>query len=65
MTDETLKNIVIEVKQEKLGLEWLERQRALLNPTQRKTDPAPSIYVQAIEKFAMVKACSVNVAPML
>ena len=33
LSDETLKNIVVEVKQDKLGLEFLERQGAPLNPT--------------------------------
>ena len=33
LTDETLKNIVVEVEQDKLGLEWLEQRGASLNPT--------------------------------
>ena len=36
------------------GLEWLEGQGASLNPTQRDTDPALSIFVEAVAKFAKV-----------
>ena len=65
LTDKTLKNIVVEVKQDKPKLEWLERQGAPLYPTQRETDPAPSIYIQTMEKFAKVKVCSADAAPSL
>ena len=51
---ETLKNIVVEVEQDKSGLEWLEGRGAALAPTQRDMDPAPSIYVEAMAKFAKV-----------
>ena len=60
LTDETLKNIVIEVEQDKPRLEWLEQQGASLNPTQREMDPAPSVYVQAMEKYAKVKLRSAD-----
>ena len=33
LSDETVKNIVIEVEQDKVGLEWLERRRHPLAPT--------------------------------
>ena len=36
-----------------------------MNPTQRETNLAPSVYVQAVEKFAKVKVCSADAAPML
>ena len=35
LNDETLKNIVIELEQDKVGLEWLERRRHPLAPMQR------------------------------
>ena len=54
LNDETLKNIVVEFEQDKLGLEWLEGRGAQLNPMQRDTDLAPSIYVEAVAKFAKV-----------
>ena len=59
LNDKTLKNIV-EVEQDKPGLEWLEGQGAPLNPTQRDTDLAPSIYVKAVAKFAKVIVCSTD-----
>ena len=55
LSDETLRNIVTKVEQKKASLEWLERRGAPLNPTQRDIDPASIVYVQAAEKFAMVK----------
>ena len=54
LSDETVKNIVIEVEQDKVGLEWLERRGHPLAPTQRDVDPAPTIYVEAVAKFAKV-----------
>ena len=36
-----------------------------MNPTQRETDPAPSVYVQIVEKFAMVKVHLADVMPAL
>ena len=45
LTDEMLQNIVIEVELDEPGLEWLEHQGALLNPTQRNMDLAPIVYV--------------------
>ena len=33
LTDETLRNIVIEVEEDKGGLEWLDCRGAPLNPT--------------------------------
>ena len=54
LSDETLKNIVVEVEKDKPGLDWLEGRGHALAPTQRKTDPAPSIYVEAVAKFAKV-----------
>ena len=55
LTDETLRNIVTEVEADKAGMEWLDCRANQLNPSQRDTDPAPTIYVQAVQKFAMVK----------
>ena len=54
-TDETLRNIVTEVEADKAGMEWLDRRANQLNPSQRDTDPTPTVYVQAVQKFAMVK----------
>ena len=65
LTDETLKNIVVDVEQDKSGLEWLVRRIAPLNYTQWETDLAPSIYVQAVEKFAKVKVHSADATPLL
>ena len=56
--DETVKNIVIEVEQDKVGLEWLERRGHPLAPTQRDVDPAPTVYVKAVAKFAKVNVGS-------
>ena len=36
-------------------MEWLDRRANQLNPSQRDMDPAPIVYVQAVQKFAMVK----------
>ena len=58
LNDETLKNIVIEVEQDQVGLEWLERRGHPLAPTQRNLDPAPSVYVEAVAKFAKVNVRS-------
>ena len=55
ITDETLRNIVTEVEANKAGMEWLDHQANELNPSQRDTDPAPTVYIQAVQKFAMVK----------
>ena len=58
LSDETVKNIVIEVEQDKVGLEWLERREHPLAPTQRDVDPAPTVYVKAVAKFAKVNVGS-------
>ena len=60
LTDEVLRNIVIEVEVDKGGLEWLDRWANQLNPNQRDTDPAPIVYIQVVEKFAMVRVWGVN-----
>ena len=60
LTDETLRNIVTKVEEDKGGLEWLDRRAYQLNPSQRDMDPAPTVYVQAVEKFAMVRVQGVN-----
>ena len=65
LSDETVKNIVIEVEQDKVGLEWLERSGHPLAPTQRDVDPAPTIYVEAAEKFAKVKVGSAEMSSAL
>ena len=65
LNDETLKNIVIEVEEDKVGLEWLERRGHSLAPTQRDLDPAPSVYVEAVAKFAKVNVCSVEASSTL
>ena len=54
LSNETLKNIVVEVEKDKPGLDWLEGRGHALTPTQRDTDPAPSIYIEAVAKFAKV-----------
>ena len=58
LSDETVKNIVIEVKQDKVGLEWLERRGHPLAPTQRDVDPAPTVYVEVVAKFSKVNVRS-------
>ena len=60
LTNEALRNIVTEVEADKGGLEWLDRRANQLNSSQRNTDPAPTVYVQVVEKFAMVRVQSVN-----
>ena len=60
LIDEMLRNIVTKVEQDKGGVEWLDHRGNLLNPTQRDVDPASTLYVQAVEKFAMVKVRGVN-----
>ena len=60
LSDETLKNIVVEVEKDKPSLDWLEGRGHALAPTQRDTDPAPSIYVEAVAKFAKVVVRSVD-----
>ena len=54
LNDETLKNIIVEVEQDKPGLDWLEGRGHALAPMQRETDPAPSVYVDTMAKFAKV-----------
>ena len=65
LSDETVKSIVIEVKQDKVGLEWLERRGHPLAPTQRDVDPAPTIYVEAVAKFAKVNVRSAETSSTL
>ena len=65
LTDETVKNIVIEVEQIKVGLEWLERRGHPLAPTQRDVDPAPTVYVEAVAKFAKVNVRSAETSSVL
>ena len=60
LNDETLKNIVIELEQDKVGLEWLERRGHPLAPTQRDLDLAPSVYVEAVENFASVRSAEAS-----
>ena len=65
LINEIVKNIVIEVEQDKVGLEWLERCRHPLAPTQRDVDPAPTIYVEAVAKFAKVNVGSAEMSSAL
>ena len=65
LNDETVKNIVIEVEQDKVGLEWLERRGHPLAPTQRDLDLAPSVYVEALAKFAKVNVRSAETSSAL
>ena len=60
-----MKNIVIEVEQDKVGFEWLERRRHPLAPTQRDVDPAPTVYIEAVAKFAKVNVCSAETSSAL
>ena len=60
LIDEMLRNIITEVEADKGGLEWQDRRAYQLNPSQRDTDLAPTVYVQAAEKFAMMKVLGVN-----
>ena len=55
LIDEALRNIVTKVEANKGGLEWLDRRGYQLNPSQRNTNPALIVYVQAVEKLAMVR----------
>ena len=61
MEDGKKPDIVIEVEQDKPGLEWLEQRGAAFNPTQRDTDPIPTIYISVIEKYAKVKVQGIDV----
>ena len=65
LNDKTLKNIVVEVEQDKPGLDWLEGRGHALAPTQRDTDPAPSIYIEAVAKFAKVVVRSTDATSSL
>ena len=65
LNDKTVKNIVIEVEQDKVGLELLERRGHPLAPTQRDVDPAPSVYVEAVAKFAKVNVRSMEASSTL
>ena len=65
LNDKTLKNIIIEIEQDKVGLEWLERRGHPLAPMQRDLDPAPSVYVEAVAKFAKVNVRSVEASSVL
>ena len=55
ITNKTLRNIVTKVEADKAGMEWLDRRGSQLNPNQRDTDPTPIVYIQVVQKFAMVK----------
>ena len=65
LNDETLKNIVVEVEQDKPGLDWLEGCGYALAPTQRETNLAPSVYVDAVAKFAKVVVRSTDATSSL
>ena len=65
LSDETLKNIVVEVEKDKPGLDWLEGRGHALAPTQRDTDPAPTIFVEAVAKFAKVVVRSAGSTSLL
>ena len=65
LSDEIVKNIVIEVEQDKVGLEWLERREHPLAPTQRDVDPAPTVYVEVVAKFAKVNVGSAETSSTL
>ena len=65
LNDETVKNIVIEVEQDKAGLEWLERCGHPFAPTQRDVDPTPTIYMEAVAKFAKVNVGSAETSSAL
>ena len=60
ITNETLRNIVTEVEADKASMEWLDCLANELSSSQRDTDPAPTVYIQAVEKFAMVKVWGVD-----
>ena len=65
LSDEIVKNIVIEVEQDKVGLEWLERCGHPLAPTQRDMDLTPIVYVEAVAKFAKVNVRSAETSSAL
>ena len=65
LSDKTLKNIVVEDEKDKPGLDWLEDRGHALAPTQRETDPAPSIHVEAVAKFAKVVVRSTDATSSL
>ena len=65
LNDETLKNIVVEVEQDKPDLDWLEGRGHALAPTHRETDPTPSIYVDDVVKFANVVVRSTDATSSL
>ena len=65
LNDETLKNIIIKVKHDKVRLEWLGRRGHSLAPTQRDLDSAPSVYIEAVAKFAKVSVRSVEASSLL
>ena len=65
LSDEIVKNIVIEVEQDKVGLQWLERRGHSLAPTQRDVDPAPTIYVEVVAKLAKVNVGSAETTSAL
>ena len=65
LSDEIVKNIVIEVEQDKVGLEWLERRGHPLAPMQRDVDSAPTIYVEAVAKFTKVNVGSAETSSTL
>ena len=60
-----MKNIVIEVEQDKVGLEWLGRRGHPLAPMQRDVDPAPTVYIEAVAKFAKVNVRSAETSSTL
>ena len=64
-SDKIVKNIVIEVEQDKVGLEWLERREHPLAPMQRDEDPAPTVYVEVVTKFAKVNVGSAETSSVL
>ena len=65
LNNENLKNIVVEVEHDKLGLDWLVGHGHVLAPTLRDTDLAPSIYAEAVAKFAKVIVCSMDATSLL
>ena len=65
LNDETVKNIVIEMEQDKVGLESLERRGHPLAPTQRDVDLDPTVYVEAVAKFAKVNVGSTSTSSAL
>ena len=65
LNDKTLKNIIVEIEQDKPGLDWLEGRAHALAPMQREIDPAPSVYVEAMAKFAKVVVRSTDATSLL